>query len=67
MAKELSHPNDLGLVLVALPGPVLGRVVELADCFQAGQMVSNRPAVGPTVGQVEVAKRWIEATVVAEA
>jgi hypothetical protein len=52
-------PMDPALVLGALPGEILTRMLDFASRYRPAGMVTNY-GVLPTVAQVEAAKAWIE-------
>jgi hypothetical protein len=54
-------PANPGLVLDALPGEILTRMLEFAQRYRPGGMVTNYGSL-PAVDQVEAAKRWIESS-----
>src|SRR4051794_27499797 len=56
---NLIDPADPSLVLDALPGKILVRMLEFVEKYRPGQMGSNY-GVLPSVDQVESARRWIE-------
>jgi hypothetical protein len=62
LAVECLHlldPANPAMVLAALPGGVLQRVLEYAREYRPGQMRTNY-GPQPVVDQVAAAKKWIE-------
>jgi hypothetical protein len=58
-------PTDPAMALHPLPHEILLRALEFARCYKPNGMASNYGNV-PRPDQVEAAKKWIEATLLAD-
>jgi len=56
---HMVDPENPALVLDSLPDEILTRMLEYAQRFREGPMVSNYGII-PAMDQIEAAKAWIE-------